>query len=289
VKGTHNSYHMEPDFAFDASHRYTQPPLEVQLERDGVRALELDIHRDPFTGEVLVFHIFLIDPKTRCDTLEKCLTTVRDWSDANPDHLPIFIWIEPKDIFLGYPGTDLGPVDTVIRDVLGDRVFTPDDLQGAYGSPRERVEAEGWPPLDEVRGRVLFILLVTDARSQAYTRDFTSLAGRAMFARAEADRYREPWSVVAKINDPTQTDAIRAALDADLLVASNTCAADQPDAACEAELAAGLENGVHMMHDDIPAPAAGRDYHLRFPGDAVARCNPATRPEGCEGIEVAAP
>ena len=56
AKGTHNSYHMEPDFAFDASHEYTHLPLDEQLSEQGVRQFEIDLHYHVDEG-FQVFHI----------------------------------------------------------------------------------------------------------------------------------------------------------------------------------------------------------------------------------------
>jgi hypothetical protein len=174
-------------------------------------------------------------------------------------------------------------LDAEIRAVFDeDRLFTPDDLQGSHASPRARLDAEGWPTLREVRGRVFFVLLDT-ARSGEYTRGYTSLAGRAMFPRAGSDRWADPWAVVAKVNDPTADADLAAAHAANLLVASNTCGGGESDTACAFAWAAGLRNGVHHLMDDFPALVAGRAYWADLGvGSAPARCNPVTAPPACD-------
>src|SRR5215831_13558069 len=77
VIGTHNSYHIAPAIAFDASHKYTQLPLDQQLA-GGVRALELDLHLRS-DGVFEIYHITIIDPNTTCSTLSDCLHVVAVW------------------------------------------------------------------------------------------------------------------------------------------------------------------------------------------------------------------
>ena len=108
---------------------YTHDSLTDQLEQ-GIRAFELDVFADPEGGlfsEPLaprflnvadtplpqhmdepgykVIHIQDIDFMSTCPTLLRCLTEIDEWSDANPDHLPLMIQIELKDDPLPPPST----------------------------------------------------------------------------------------------------------------------------------------------------------------------------------------
>lgn len=288
-RGTHNSYHVQPLITFDPSHAYTQAPLDVQLGAQGVRAFEIDIHlhEDGFR----VYHLLAVDAISTCNSLVDCLTTIRDWSDAHRDHLPIQIWIEVKDDVGGSPIDDLGPVDTLVRGVFGDdRIFTPDDLQASFASPHAALDAVGWPTLGELRGQVIFMLLESGALRDSYTHGGTSLAGRVMFVTADPAQFTAPWAAVSKINDPADPD-IAAAHAARVLVASNSCGAGTATTACEVSRAAGLANGVQMLMDDFPAPVASRPDWLDIPGGTPSRCNPATAGPNCssQGLENLAP
>src|SRR5690606_27942946 len=141
--------HQAPETAFDPSHEYTHAPLDEQLEVQGVRQFELDVHRSAGDGSVLeVYHINLVDPESSCATFVDCLTTVKGWSDEHPAHLPIFIWVEMKDDTGGADFTDYMMLDDEVRSVFEPaQLLTPDDVQGTYASLRERVDAEGWPTL----------------------------------------------------------------------------------------------------------------------------------------------
>lgn len=286
LRGTHNSYHQQSAAVLDPTYAYSQAPLETQLEAQGVRAFELDVHKNP-EGAIEVYHLSDFDPGTSCLAFVDCLGALRSWSHAHPDHVPLVVWIEVKDTGGGSILLDLAPVDAAIREVFdASELLTPDDLAAGHDSPRARVEAEGWPTLGEVRGKLLFVLLNAD-RAELYTDGFVGLAGKPMFAAAPVDRYADGWAVVTKVNDPTLATEIRAALDAHMLVASNTCGAGTADAECQAALDAALDNGPHTLHDDFPAKVDGHEYFLEFPDSTVARCNPITAPAECtpEAIE----
>lgn len=282
VKGTHNSYHVEPLIPFDASHAYTHAPLDVQLESQGVRAFELDVHKGLVEFEI--YHISVIDSVSTCSTLTACLGVIGGWSLAHADHLPIVVWIEIKDSTGGLPidGGDLDELDDVIRAALPpEQLFTPDDLQGAHASVRAALEADGWPRLGEVRGQVMIVLLnVEDGHAEAYTDNYTSLAGRAMFARATPEQFQAPWAAISKLGIG-ETEAHAQAHAGHLLIATNVCGAGDDDGACTSSAMAAQAAGIHMLKDDFPAPVDGQAYFLDFPDGNPARCNPATAPPEC--------
>lgn len=280
LKATHNSYHQRPGLLFAPGHDYSHPPLEVQLERHGVRGFELDVHAAD-SGELEVYHLGALDSRTSCRTLRACLGAMRRWSDRRRHHVPLVVWIEIKRPWLGRGLRDLTAVDAVIRDVFEqERLITPDAVQADYPSPRARVSAEGWPTLAETRGRVLFVLLNRDL-ARAYTGGYRSLAGRAMFAVASPAQYEQPWALVTKYDDPREGPAIRRALDAGLLVATNTCGAGHDDGECAQRLQAALQNGPQTLHDDFSHSVRSRSYWLNVPGATPARCNPITAPAEC--------
>lgn len=137
VIGTHNSYHREINItteraAFEQFHDneknlyYSHTDLDIQLEHQSVRSLELDLHSDvegglyadpllwklanltnataPFDMVAVnmtrpglkVFHVTDGDPHSVCHTFLQCLRQLKTWSDAHPSHLPILIDLELK-------------------------------------------------------------------------------------------------------------------------------------------------------------------------------------------------
>lgn len=282
VKGTHNSYHLEPAIAFDASHEYSHAPLDEQLDAQGVRAFELDVHKG--ANDFEVYHIAVIDQVTTCQTLPACLGIMRAWSLAHVEHLPIVVWIEIKDSTGGQPidAGDLDALDDVIRAALPpEQLFTPDDLQGAHPSVRAALEADGWPTLAQLRGKFLVVLLnVEEDHADNYTDGYTSLAGRAMFARATPAQFDAPWAAIAKLGIG-DADAIAAAHAGRMLIATNVCGAGDDDAGCTADMNDAMAAGIHMLKDDFPAPVDGMTYFLDFADGNPARCNPVTAPPEC--------
>lgn len=43
-----------------------------------------------------VFHQDGIDQASSCKTLEGCLRLIKQWSDANPNHFPVFLRLDAK-------------------------------------------------------------------------------------------------------------------------------------------------------------------------------------------------
>ena len=145
---------------------YVQLPLQAQL-RSGVRSIELDLQPDPKGGAFIdplsyrllreqgvtdlaplyreelakpglkVFHIADLDVRSQCPTFRSCLTLLKQWSDSEPNHSPVFVLLEPKLAGLdrAIPGaTALPPfdkaafeeVDESIRSILGSgKLFAP--------------------------------------------------------------------------------------------------------------------------------------------------------------------
>ncbi|MFT6396314.1 MAG: hypothetical protein ACJAYU_001057 [Bradymonadia bacterium] len=279
VKGTHNSYHLEPAFPFDASHAYSHLPLDQQLGDLGVRQFEIDVHYDG-DGFFTVFHLPVIDAETTCSTFVDCLETIRTWSDANPYHSPIFIWIEPKD--------DLDPepirgrydeLDAEIRSVFPDRLITPDMVQGDHETLRDAAVGGDWPTLGEVRAHVVFIMLDDDQHHTNYTYGRTTLEGRAMFVHTPD--LSAPYAAFVKYNDPIGSGAaITAAAEQGFIVACNAGGIDNSDELVQAKVEAGLAVGAHTLGTDIPGPVGDR-YWFDMPSEGVVRCNPVTAPAEC--------
>lgn len=288
ARGTHNSYHLEPANPVDPSHRYSHLPLGLQLAEQGVRQFELDLHLRTGKG-FQVFHLpGGVDAETTCLQFIDCLEEIRAWSDANPDHLPVMIWLEPKDLDLDWAEPDLeefvGRYDGLRAEILSvfepGRILTPDEVRGDHPDLPTAIAADGWPTLGQTRGRVLFALLDSTEHRTAYTASAPNLEGRLMFV--DADGPEDPAAAVFKINNPlADADEIRSLVAAGFLVISNADGVDATDEQNRERRDAGLSAGVHYLSSDIPAPVEGRDYWLEIPGGTPARCNPVAAPQGC--------
>lgn len=338
VLGSHNSYHIQPQPALFSllrafsevlaqSFEYTHLPLGEQFAMQGIRQIELDVFTDPegglyaeragqraATGDgasgipaldepgLKVFHVQDIDFETTCYTLVECLTDVRDWSDANPGHVPIFILIEAKDEAIPDPGlgfvvplpfgaADFDTLDAEIRSVFSeDRLITPDDVRGDYDTLEQAVLAEGWPTLGQARGRVIFALDNGGEKKAIYTEGHPSLRGRVLFTSALPG---EDEAAFVKLNDPigdfdliqelvAQGFLVRTRADGDT-VQARTGDTTQRDAA--------LASGAQFVSTDypVPNPDFGTGYFVEIPGGTPARCNPISAPPDCTSLDIENP
>ncbi|MBX3707189.1 MAG: phosphatidylinositol-specific phospholipase C1-like protein [Pseudomonadales bacterium] len=292
---------------------YAHAPLDDQLER-GIRKLELDVFHDPEGGRYAapgglgllvsrglphapfdaaamqapgfkVLHVQDIDFRSHCPTLLDCLTILQDWSDRHPGHLPIMVSINAKDAPLQDPAAVVplpfdaaawAALDAEILAVIGaERLLRPDDVRGTRTSLREAVLADGWPELDAVRGRFLFVLDEPLAKLESYAAGHPGLRGRVMFGNFPETH---PAAAFLVINDPlAEGSRIRAAVAAGFLVRTRADADTQEArSGAVARRDAAFASGAHFVSTDyyVEDPRFGTGYRVVLPGGRVARCNP---------------
>lgn len=330
VLGSHNSCHIQPeqrildvltlfDEALAISLECTHVPLPEQFSFQGVRQIELDVFADPlgglyadraaaiFFGEdpascipeldepgMKVLHVQDIDFETTCLTLVQCLEIVKDWSDANPDHVPITVLIEAKDdpipdpVELGFVipvpigPTELDTIDAEIRSVFApEQLITPDDVRGMHATLRDAVLTQGWPTILDSRGKVLFALDNGGSVRDDYLAGHPSLTGRAMFA---SPGIGEPEAAFFKLNDPISDGALIADLVALGYIVRTRADADTLDARSGSTIRreAALASGAQFVSSDYPVPDPfGNNYFVEMPGGDPVRCNPISNPPDC--------
>ena len=223
VIGTHNSYQMLPTpqkYAFEkylmfisGGEKGTKLNFEMdtytaQLEQ-GVRNLEIDIETVDKNGEVsfIVTHSPIFDNTSSAYDFAKGLKEIALWSDNNPNHLPVYLLIEPKgevplindmkNFSVGY--TD--ELDEIIREVLGDRLLTPKQALGDYNSFEEMRMDDGWPALKDAAGKIIVLLHPCDVTDEYINIDF-SFASQAMFPMLRFDCTDKPYATFILDNEP---------------------------------------------------------------------------------------
>ena len=299
---------------------YTHPSLDQQFDL-GVRGIELDVVADPEGGlysersgpKLLklpsaggppeldapgfkVLHVQDIDYGTTCLTLVACLATVEEWSVAHPNHLPIVVQIEPKADAPDLPGIELvqpiaytpelmKSLDAEIRSVFSPRqIIEPGDIQGDDKSLAAGLKKNGWPVLDDVRGKVLFALDTTGPTRDALLAAFPATKGSALFPSSSPG---DSFAAYAVLNDPhvpaDQTEIARA-LAAGMLVRTRTDAdLIEGRSGDLARRTAAFASGAQVISTDFfrRLPDIGGDFLVELPGGVVARCNPVTAPKKC--------
>ena len=333
VLGSHNSYHIQPrgrlfdsimriDPALARTLEYTHAPLPEQFDNQGIRQVELDVFADPQGGLYAnpsglrlvpdspaanrpelrqpgfkVLHVQDLDFESRCWTFVECLTIIKTWSDAHPEHVPMMVLVEAKDDALSGVGfvrpipigaAEFDALDAEIRSVFPARqVITPDEVRGTHETLDAAIRTDGWPTLGAARGRVLFALDNEGSKRDAYIAGHPALRGRMMFSSSPPG---EPEAAFVKLNDPiADFDRIRQVV-ADGFIVRTRADADTEQARTgdTTQREAALSSGAQFVSTDypVPDPRFGTGYSVVIPGGTPARCNPVSAPPDCGSADI---
>jgi Phosphoinositide phospholipase C, Ca2+-dependent len=241
-----------------------------------------------------VLHVQDVDFRSNCEPFIACLTTIRDWSKSHPGHLPIFILVENKD---DRPRTDymmtpeplttatFDALDAEIRSVFqASELITPDDIRGARRSLEETILTTGWPSLDRVRGKVIF-LLDQNRVGALYTKGHPTLEGRVLFTNAQPGT---PDAAFIEVNDAiTDPNRIPSLVRKGYLVRTMTDPAPERIRANDTlRRDASMASGAQILSTDYPYDeAAGSGYAVRFDREK-ARCNPVLKSAACNAAVI---
>ncbi len=237
-----------------------------------------------------VMHVQDLDYRSTCQPLVACLKIVREWSQAHPKHLPIYILLETKQTDLPhqyravptekFTSSTFDALDAEIRSVFPPSdLITPDQVRGRKKTLEEAALHNQWPTLAVARGKVVFLM---DQRpvGPVYLQGHPSLRGRVIFTNAEPGQAD---CAFTEENDGTQ-EAIAALVRQGYLVRTRTDA-DTKEARTNqtARRDAALASGAQLLSTDYPAaePSAWTSYSVSLPNGAVARCNPIDGPPSC--------
>lgn len=263
---------------------------------------------DPFKPEMFapglkVLHGPDVDFETTCTTFAICLNTIKAWSDANPGHLPVMIQVEAKDEPLPLPpefvlppelpplavpvpfgNAALDEIDATIRSVFSeDQLITPDDVRGDRATLEDAVLKDGWPTLNETRGRFLFTLDNEDAKRDLYIAGHPSLQGRVLFTNTPPGSAE---SAFVKVNEPQGNQTLISQLVAAGYIVRTRADANTLEArfGLTARRDAALASGAQFVSTDYPEPDPdfGAGYFVRIADGTQARCNPVLSPPGCD-------
>jgi Phosphoinositide phospholipase C, Ca2+-dependent len=300
---------------------YGHIPLKEQLNL-GIRALEFDVFHDPeggrysvpfgiflmlkagnipeeFDGSAMrnpglkVLHIQGIDFRSHNSTFKSCLREINDWSKKHPNHLPIIITINAKDDILKQPdfvkplpftANALDSIDLEIRSVFKEKqLITPYLVRGDSSSLEASVLNNGWPTLENSRGKFLFVLDENDQKLDRYIKGHPSLGGRVMFVNAPIGT---PEAAFVIMNDPVAAfEKIQNLVKKGYLVRtradSDTWEARRNDLT---RFEKALESGAQVISTDyyLPDSSLGTGYQVRFQNDKIALCNPMFQINRCD-------
>ncbi len=154
----------------------------------GLRSFEIDIETFDRDGDIsfTCMHSPYFEMSTSCYDFSLMLKEFSMWSDNNPGHLPITIIIEPKKAFLPledmrYFNLDYAlALDEVLREGLGEKLFTPADMLRDYESFGEMRAADDWCKVKDMLGKVV-VLLHEGSVTKKYIAVDESIKTQAMF------------------------------------------------------------------------------------------------------------
>src|SRR5260221_2747614 len=195
IIGSHNSYKKAIDTALFSIFKARNPQAAMGLEYShiglagqldlGLRNLEIDVYADEKGGKYAhpkgleweaashppvydpegemnlpgfkVFHVQDLDFRSNCPTFPGCLKQLKAWSDAHPDHYPIYITMNAKDQEIKAPGFSIpekftaGAFLQLAKKILGkltrSYIFSPQKIPGAFSTARSARVSRPLPSL----------------------------------------------------------------------------------------------------------------------------------------------
>lgn len=273
---------LEIDVLYDPDGRFSKPKGIDMLKAQGIDA-------QPYNAEVMkdagfkVLHIPDIDFRTHCSTFKMCLSDIRDWSRSHNDHLPIIITINPKNSGLNKPGfAQIIPFNKMVFDALDKEIFeifneneliTPKQVKGKATTLREAIIKNGWPNLENVRGKILFVLDSEKESTELYLKgdeDYT----RPMFSNTDTGN---PHAAFFIMNNPIRQEEDIANMVRQGFMVRTRSDADTREARAgdKSRFEAAIRSGAQVISTDYYQKALSPtgDFEITFNGK-YTQCNP---------------
>ena len=189
----------------------------TQQFNHGIRSIEMDIETIVKDGDIIFtcMHSPTFDMGTTCYDLALALKEICLWSDNNPNHLPITVIIEPKQIFIPienmeFFNTDyVQELDRMLRENLGNKLFIPADMLRGYKSFGEMRAADDWCKVNDMLGKVL-VLLHDTAVTEDYIAIDPSIKTQAMFPMLRENAKERDCASFLLINSPKSAERCKA-------------------------------------------------------------------------------
>jgi hypothetical protein len=276
VVATHNSYNLAPTWLQTEVIRLVEPGEADALQYDhatlteqldaGIRSFELDARWD---GEHFwSVHVPLVGNRATAPDLALGLEEIALWSERHTDHLPISIMVEVKHDYTyldprlqDFDAAAADALDALVADTLGERLFTPGDLD-------EGLEA-AWPTVGELRDRVLLYFGDNEQVRELYLDGHRDLAGRSLFTSSKTGAPDARFAIIDEPDDPRVATAL-----ADGVIVRTRADADLATGA--EQRGAAFASGAQIVSTDFPPsePQQGTGYLVEFSDGSLVRAVP---------------
>ncbi|USI73467.1 Ca2+-dependent phosphoinositide-specific phospholipase C [Sphingomonas morindae] len=278
---------------------YSRAALSAQLDQ-GIRGLELDVHDDPmgkrfveppfslalgghgaaavrawdpagdrFRGGFKTFHKAAYDPQTSCLRFSACLREIARWSDRHPDHMLITLMIEVK------------PAEDVRCVALCDDGWRRLKQEIVHALGRDRLlwpinADQPWPSMRALRGKVMVMLLDSEAAAASYRRQ-TEREGDDLLFTARRPRQGAPLTLdgharIAILPDPFDPRIAQARRGHMLVYTRADADTEEARANDPRRRDAAFASGATFIATDYPDPDRRFSrYRVRFAGGGYVR------------------
>lgn len=230
-----------------------------------------------------ILHVPDLDFRSHYLTLNECLEDLKKWSEAHPDHTPVFITLEAKgrvsreDQLASAESFDAGTfdeLDKVLTEKLGkNHIITPDMVRGRYETLESAVLHNNWPLVKNARGKFLFLLDDHADKRNMYMAGHPSLKGRVMFACADPGTPEAAMMIRNNPKDPSISDLVKKGYIIRTRADSDTRQAREND---KSGFDAACNSGAQVITTDyyLKSTHFKSDYSVSFDGKKYFRANP---------------
>jgi hypothetical protein len=171
----------------------------------GIRSMEIDLRLRKTS--FMLTHVPLVDNSSVAPDFSMALEEIKLFSDNNPNHIPIIMLMEIKDdwMILDHALQQIGSeqletLNHLLMDKLGDTLFKPSEMLETDKSIMETITTTGWPSVQSLLGKVIFVLHPGSFTIPYYELDQT-LSTQAMFPGVYKDDVDQEYATFVVHND----------------------------------------------------------------------------------------
>jgi len=231
---------------------YANQTLTNQLS-SGIRSFEFDVRlrNDTF----MLTHVPLVDNSSVAPLLDLALDEINLYSTYNPNHFPIIILMEIKDDWMMLDPSlrtigreELIALNLLIEETFGQNLVRPSDMINGDLSLKSSIEDNGWPSVQSLLGKVMFVLHAGSI-VESYVDLDESLHTLSMFPSVYSNQTDRHYTSFIIENNPmssmiptwiSQNFMVRTRIDSELIIIND-------------ERTQGISSGAQILTSDYTA------------------------------------